>query len=232
MPKGVWKRPRTPGAPPRSTSTPRNWTREQMELLEEQYGRIPNEVLAKRLGRTVWGMRLKAVKMGVLPWKYQQLSKDDVALLTGQTGHKLLRSWIERGWLVADRVPGRGAGGFRYIIAERDLVAFLVEHEEQVDRRLVDVAYQRHVRQWITTGEAYRRGAPDPGGALARACEELGLDVRWRGVRRMLLEVDLPRLIEWRRATGVDDAEHRRRWVRRARLWRQNRANLTLRRAS
>jgi hypothetical protein len=203
-----------------------------MELLEEQYGRIPNEVLARRLGRTVWAMRLKAVKMGVLPWKYQQLSKGDVALITGQTGHRMLDQWIERGWLIVARMPGRGAGGFRYVVAERDLVDFLHEHDEQVDRRLVDVAYQRHVRQWITTGEAYRRGAPDPGGALTRACEELELDVRWRGVRRMLLEADLPALIEWRRARGVDDQEHRRRWVRRARSWRRSHEAQSLRRAS
>lgn len=224
MPKGVWNRPRTPGVPPKRTTTPRNWTREQVELLEDQYGRIPNEVLAKRLGRTVWGMRLKAVKLGIRPWKYDQLSKDDVALILGMTATRQIRDWIDLGWLRGARMPGRGAGGFRYVVQETDLVAFLTEHDELVDRRRVDLAYRRHVRQWITTGELYRRGGPDQA-SLPSAIAELALDVRYRGTRRMVLETDIPALVEWRRQR-VDDAEHMRRRVRRERLWRRNRESL------
>jgi hypothetical protein len=225
MPKGHWNRPRTPGVPPKHTSTPRNWTRAQVDLLEDQYGRIPNERLAARLGRSVWAMRLKAVKLGIRPWKYDQLSKDDVLLVLGQTGSRQMLGWMERGWLAHRRVQGRGAGGFRYIIEEPDLIAFLTEHDEQVDRRRVDPAYQRHGRQWITTGEVYRRGGPDAN-AIERAAAELGLDVRNRGVRRMVLESDLPSLIEWRRQR-VDDIEHLRRRVRRDRLRRRGRDALT-----
>lgn len=216
MPRGVWKRPRTPGVPPKRTTTPRNWTREQVELLEEQYGRIPNEQLAKRLGRSVWGMRLKAVKLGILPWKYTTLSKDDVALVLGQTGHRALLRWIEAGWLRARRVPGRGQGGFRYIIEEQDLVAFLSAHDEQVNRRLVDPVYRRHVRQWITTGEVFRRGGPEG----YRACEAAGVEIGWRGARPVVLESDLPRLIEYRRSLYSDEV-HRRRWLVRAQLRRR-----------
>lgn len=216
MPKGVWNRPRTPGVPPKRTTTPRNWTREQVELLEELYGKIPNEQLAKRLGRSVWGMRLKAVKLGILPWKYSTLSKDDVALVLGQSGHTMLRRWIAAGWLKARRVPGRGAGGFRYIIEEADLVAFLGEHDDQVNRRVVDLVYRRYVRQWITTGEVFRRGGPEGYRAYAAA----GVQIGWRGSRAVVLEADLPRLIEYRRSLYPDEV-HRRRWQGRAQLRRR-----------
>ena len=228
MPKGVWTRPRTPGVPPRRTTTARNWTREQCELLEEQYGRIPNEVLARRLGRSVWAMRLKAVKMGIRPWKYDQLSKDDVLLLLGQAGNRMMLGWIERGWLRVERVRGRGKGGFRYVITEPDLIAFLREHDEQVDRRRVDLVYRRYVRQWLTTGEVFRRGGPDSN-AVSRACVELGIETRVRGSWRLVLESDLPALTEWRRQR-YDDAEQLRRRVGRERLWRRNREALAAQR--
>ena len=234
MPKGVWNRPRGalayPGGYSVNPKTPRAWTRAQVDLLEDLYGRIPNAELARRLGRTVWGMRLKAVKLGIQPWLYSTLSKDDVVIVLGQTGLRSMSGWIEAGWLVVRKVPGRGAGGFRYVIAEDDLVAFLLAHEELVDRRRIDPAYQRHVRQWLTTGEIFRRGGPDPN-AIAEAIDETGIEVRHRGVRRVLLEDDLPVLREYRRRRVSDD-EHRRRFVRRARLWRRARMDLAVRRSA
>lgn len=42
------------------------WTKEQLEILRELYGKVPAQVIARRVGRTTESVRTKARKLGLV----------------------------------------------------------------------------------------------------------------------------------------------------------------------
>ena len=45
------------------------WTKEQLEILRELYGKVPAQVIARRVGRTTESVRTKARKLGLVSAK-------------------------------------------------------------------------------------------------------------------------------------------------------------------
>lgn len=145
--------------------TRRRWTDADTELLSVLWGRKPDRVVAKRLGRTVEACDLRAQRAlgrcrldGVQGWTAR-----GVARLLGVDSHKPGR-WAAQGWLAMDVAPF-GYGKHRVkVVAESSLLRFLREHPTEYDwRKMADPSgyYQRIARErqagLLTTAEVAAR---------------------------------------------------------------------------
>ena len=183
----------------------RPWTREEIAILEERFGLDATRVLAKRLGRTTTAVHQRALKLGLA--HEDDLSLTEVREILGLgKDYRLIYKWLADSLLIR----WRKHGGRRSFVREEDLVAFLAANHHLVDRDRVDVAYRQFVPdRWITTVEAFRRGAPHPIELEHAFHAGLVDEVRKRGVRWVIPESILPRLVAGRRRF-TSDTEHRR----------------------
>lgn len=183
----------------------RRWTLQEDMRLDEAFGLVNTAALARELDRTTPAVHQRAIKRGLV--NEDDLSLTDVREILGLgRDYRLLYTWLADGRLVRRTKHG----GRRSFIREADLIAFLDANDHLIDRDRVAPAYQQFVSErWITTVEAFRRGAPHPV-ELEHAFHAGTVDeVRKRGVRWVIPESILPRLIEGRRRF-TEDAEHRR----------------------
>ena len=189
----------------------RAWTPAEDEILEAMLGEHQSAAIAKRLGVSVSRVNNRITRLGLSRKVVGIYSANELAGLLGIEGNWIRHSLIDTGILPAQLVRGRGRYGITQV-TEADLIAFLSAHPHLVDRKLVDVAYQRFVpERWITLGEAFRRGAAHIV-SLEHAYRAGFLDqARRRGIWIVVPESYLPELIE-RRRSKTDDVEARRQY--------------------
>ena len=114
----------------------KEWTPVEDEYLQEQFGLIHNEVIARRLGRSVIGIRERASKLGLVSTQHF-LTASDVADIFGMDIHTV-QLWIKRGHLKARKnVSGRGLYKY-WQIKHRDVEHFIKEHIELYDIGRID----------------------------------------------------------------------------------------------
>lgn len=183
----------------------RRWTTEEDEYLETWFGNEKTPVIATRLGRTSPSIHQRAKKLRLVDEDDLSLTAVREILGLGKD-YRLLYEWLRDGRLVRRKKHG----GKRSFVREADLVAFLRGNEHLIDKEHVDPAYQQFVAErWITTVEAFRRGACHP--VVLEHAFHSGIvdEVRKRGIRWVIPESLLPRLVAGRRRF-TEDAEHRR----------------------
>lgn len=191
------------------------WTPEQLEQLEQWYGDLRVETIARRLGRTVNAVHVQAQKLHLGRNRPSDvLSMNELMGILGVETHGIVRRWIREGWLPAVRRPMYGRQSrAEWWIRQADLERFLREHGHQVDRDRIQPPFQRHVpERWITFVEAFRRGAAWPFFLEAAVKSGLLPEARKRGevgTRWVIPERLLPELLAARRRMTTD-AEHRR----------------------
>jgi hypothetical protein len=183
----------------------RPWTPAEEAVLEERFGVDVTSVLAERLGRTSSAVHQRALRLGLVA--EDDLSLTQVREILGLgSDYRLIYAWLRDGLLIRRRKYG----GRRSLIREVDLIAFLRANDHLIDRDRVDAAYRQFVAErWITTVEAFRRGASHPVELEHAFHAGLVDEVRKRGVRWVIPESILPRLVAGRRRF-TEDAEHRR----------------------
>jgi len=184
------------------------WTAEDDRLIEDMAGEHRTATIAKRLGLSESQVNNRMAVLGISRKRVGVYSRNELSLILGTQDNTFLRHIVETGVIAARRIEGRGRWG-QWEITERDLIAFLSEHPELFDRSRVDAAYQQFVdERWITLGEAFHRGAAHIV-SLEHACLAGTIpEARKRGVRWVVPEPILPRLIEGRRR-WTPDTEHR-----------------------
>jgi hypothetical protein len=187
----------------------RRWTPEEDAVLERMLGDHRSEAIAKRLGVSVSRVNNRISNLGLSRRVDGVYSANELAIVLGLEGNWIRHFLLGTGLLPSTRIKGRGRYGVTQV-KEADLVAFLRSHPHLIDRDRIDAAYRQYVdERWITTAEAFRRGAAHPV-ELEHAFHAGTVDeVRKRGVRWVIPESVLPRLVEGRRR-WMDDAEHRR----------------------
>lgn len=183
----------------------RRWTEAEEARLEEAFGIVATRTLARELGRTTSAVHQRALRLGLVA--EDDLSLTQVREILGLgSDYRLIYTWLREGILVRRTKYG----GRRSLIREDDLVAFLRANDHLIDRERVDAAYRQFVAErWITTVEAFRRGAAHPVELEHAFHAGLVDEVRKRGVRWVIPESILPRLVAGRRRF-TSDAEHRR----------------------
>jgi translation initiation factor IF-1 len=167
------------------------------------------ETIARRLGVSIDRVHNRMARLGLSRRVEGIYSANELATVLGLEGNWIRRFLLESGLLPSTRIAGRGRFGVTQI-KDQDLVAFLRASPHLIDRDRIDVAYRQYVdERWITTVEAFRRGASHPV-ELDHAFHAGTVDeVRKRGVRWVIPESILPRLVAGRRR-WLSDTEHRR----------------------
>ena len=85
---------------------PKHWTAQEVSYLEQWYGRITDELLAKHLNRPLLGVRLKAKRLGIRK-RGIGLTAHAVSEIFGVDPTTVLH-WIEKGLLAAKRAYSLG----------------------------------------------------------------------------------------------------------------------------
>jgi len=144
----------------RPWNRPEHWSKAEVEYLERSYGRRADEAIARHLGRTVSGVRLRAKRLG-LRKRDIGLSAREVAGLLGVDESAVSKIWIRRGLLRAR--PGFPIGGGRrqWVIDEPDVETFIREHGHWIDAtRVPDDSPFRELamaNRWVSLPEVSER---------------------------------------------------------------------------
>lgn len=189
----------------------RLWPVAHDAAMRADYGAVPIGELAERFGRTVSAVHNRANRLGLAGYEDDTFSLNIVCELLGVVGDgRLGKAWVHSGLLKAKvRKGGRGRWGRTFHIAEPDLIAFLQANPHLVDRDDVQLPYRQYVlERWMTLPVAFRRGAAHPV-ELEHACHSGAIpEARKRGVRWVIPESAVLRLIEGRRR-WTDDVSWR-----------------------
>jgi len=182
----------------------RRWTAAEEAALEADFGVISTKALAARLGRTTSAVHQRALQLDLVQQEDLGVTHVMEILGLGRDSRRLY-TWIESG-----KLPRRSRfGGRKKYIAEADLIAFIREHGHLLDRDKVQPPFRQYVEhRWITLVEAFTRGAAHYVELEHAAHAGLIPEVARRGVRYVIPEAILPRLIEGRRRF-TSDAQHR-----------------------
>ncbi len=136
---------------------PEHWTAAEVAYLEGRFGRVTDEALARHLGRSIVGVRLKARRLGLHKRDAADMNARSLALALGIPCPKRIAGWIDAGLLPARRgcVQGRHA---MHAIADVDVRAFLVAHPQLVDADRIPVwsPYHGFIERWISLPEVHR----------------------------------------------------------------------------
>jgi hypothetical protein len=188
--------------------TRHRWTLADDRLIEDLVGEHRTDYIARRLGLSVGQVNNRIAALGLSRRREGVYSANALQAVLGIEGN-WIRSFLLGTGVLRSRRRGVGRWG-QTEIREHDLVAFLRAYPHLIDRDRVDAAYQQFVDdRWITTVEAFRRGAPHPVELEHAFHAGTVPEVRKRGMRWVIPESLLPRLVEGRRR-WTDDAEHRR----------------------
>lgn len=147
----------------RPWNRPEHWTRAEIDQLEQQFGLVGDEVLARRFGRTVVGIRLKAKRLR-LHKRAAAFTGRDVAAIFGIDSDTIGKVWVRRGWIASRRPFYQGPNPI-HLIDPRAVERFIVEYPELVDvDKMPDSPYRDLAARdpWISLPEAHRRTGRDP----------------------------------------------------------------------
>jgi hypothetical protein len=115
----------------RAWQRPEHWTTEEVTYLESRFGRRSDEKIARHLGRTVVGMRIKAKRLG-LRKKDAGYTATELARLMGVDSSTVSKSWIRRGGL-SSRRPYRQGPHPIHIISEAAVERFITTRGWWID---------------------------------------------------------------------------------------------------
>lgn len=115
----------------RAWNRPEHWTAAEIAYLEAGFGLRSDAAIAKRLGRSVVGLRLKAKRLGLRKHDHG-LTAGGVAEIFGIDPGTVSKVWIRRGLLRARR--GYLQGPTRvWVVQEREVERFIRDHGQYVD---------------------------------------------------------------------------------------------------
>lgn len=142
----------------RQWNRPEHWTQAEVVYLEARFGLSSDEALARHLGRSVAGLRLKAKRLG-LRKRDAGLTAAEVARLLGIPDRKVPAAWHAAGLL-------RGRRGWRqgthrvHLFREADVNAFIVAHGQHLDADRVPpdspFAALARANRWLSLPEVHR----------------------------------------------------------------------------
>lgn len=120
----------------RPWNRPEHWSRDAVSYLYNNFGRQSDEGIARHLGRTVVGVRLKAKRLNIRK-RDIGMSAREVAGLLGVDESAVSKIWIVRRLLRARRSFPIGGGRHRWLVTDEAVEAFIREHGHWIDARRV-----------------------------------------------------------------------------------------------
>jgi hypothetical protein len=126
----------------RAWRRPEHWSTGELAYLERWYGRRPDEVIAKVLGRSVVALRLRAKRAGILK-RNAGLSSRAVARIFGVDESIVSKTWIKRGLLPATKGAFRQGPHHMWLVDDEAVEGFIRQHGQYVDpEKMPDSPYR------------------------------------------------------------------------------------------
>lgn len=139
-----------------------HWTIADVNYLDSWYGLVSDEAIAKKLGRTVVGVRLKAKRLR-LHKRTQGFTARALAGIFGTDASTIGKRWIRPGFL-SSRRPFRQGPHMVHLVDPRDVETFIVEHPELIDVHKMPPSWYRDLAArdpWVSLREVHRRTGRD-----------------------------------------------------------------------
>lgn len=111
------------------------WSEAEIAYLEANLPRLSLAVLARKLGRSVTAVALKARRLGIRK-KDEGYTARSLAQAFGVDAHKVV-GWVELGLLKASR-RNSGRAGDMYFISDREVRRFVTTYPTEFDLRRVE----------------------------------------------------------------------------------------------
>jgi hypothetical protein len=127
----------------------KNWTKEEIEYLNENWGMVTLSYLSKQLKRTMIGVTLKAKRMGFGPSSRadEYITASQVAVLLSVDAHTVER-WIKKHNLKTTRKVLLFKKRF-YLVKLPDLCKWLKNNQGRFDSRRIELYSFGHEPPWL-----------------------------------------------------------------------------------
>lgn len=128
----------------------RKWTKEEEILLSDLWGVKPIETISKKLKRTVFSLKVKAVRMGLGPMirnNYEFITVSDICDLLNVSRDRIVITWFKLGLnLKRKKVTDNKS---YYVVTWSDLMSFLEKNKNEWDSRCVEVNMLGPEPEWL-----------------------------------------------------------------------------------
>ena len=117
----------------------REWTKEEETLLSDLWGTKSIEIIANKMKRTVFSLKVKAVRMGLGPMirnNYDLITVSDMCDLLSVTRNRITTTWINLGLNLKKKKLTNNMS--YYVITWKDLMDFLENNQNEWDSRCVE----------------------------------------------------------------------------------------------
>lgn len=126
-----------------------DWSREEVELMQELWGTYTIPQIAKRLNRSVLAVKVKSGRLGLGRYvnSSQYITANQAAVLLQVDIHTVTDVWIPAGLRFTWKAP-QGKRKFRYIRMD-DLLEWLRENPDRWDSRRVELFALGSEPEWL-----------------------------------------------------------------------------------
>lgn len=118
----------------------RKWTKEEETLLQDLWGNKPIELIAKKMKRTVFSLKVKAVRMGLgsmIRNNGDLITISDMVDILNVSRDRIITTWVKYGLNLKQKKLT--SSKVYYVITWKDLLTFLEENQNEWDSRDVDI---------------------------------------------------------------------------------------------
>ncbi len=128
----------------------RKWTKEEETLLSDLWGTKPIETIAKSMKRTVFSLKVKAVRMGLGPMvrnNYDVITVPDMCDLLHVTRDRITTTWVNLGLNLKSKKLTNNKS--YYVVTWNDLMEFLENNQNEWDSRLIEKNMLGFEPEWL-----------------------------------------------------------------------------------
>lgn len=128
----------------------RKWTKEEEILFQELWGNQSIESIAKKMKRTVFSLKVKAVRMDLGPMirnNYDVITISDMVDLLGVSRDRITNTWVNLGLKLRNKKLTKKCS--YYVIEWEKLLEFLENNQNEWDSRCVDEYMLGTETEWL-----------------------------------------------------------------------------------
>jgi len=136
---------------------PRHWTEEEVTYLEQSFGRVPDDRIAKHLGRSVLGVRLKAKRLVIRKRNIGMTARSVAEIF--DVDAKTVTGWLTKGVLKGSRGYAVGPNQ-TWLVSEEAVERFICEHGHYIDVDHMPDSWYRDLaakHRWYSVAEVEAR---------------------------------------------------------------------------
>ena len=121
----------------------KKWTKEELEILMDNWGKLSIKEIAKRVNRTPTAVEIKGRRLQ-LGWQMTAYSSTEVANILG-ISHRTIYNYMNTGIIEAKKDKTKMK---RYVSTEAQIMKFMREHQDLWDTRKININLYSRKPKW------------------------------------------------------------------------------------